>query len=123
MATRPPNRPELPARTASRKPAWKVKRRWWWPRWARAALLLVGVTAIVCLGAGWYFWVQYAHEIDKKLAGEQRAVPRIFGRAFDLRPGLALTPVQLAQRLNDVAYADRPKPEQPGEFNVTGNTV
>ncbi len=45
--------------------------------------------------------------IDARLAGEQRPVPRIFGRAFELKPGLGLSQAQLVQRLNDVGYAER----------------
>ena len=87
------------------------------------ALLVGGGLFAVLLAVATYFWISYAHIIDAKLSGEQRPVPRIFGRQFDLRPGIALTPEQLKQRLNDIGYAERPKPEQPGEFNVTGNVV
>ena len=35
------------------------------------------------------------------MSGEQRAVPRIFGRPFDLHAGIDWTPAQLVLRLND----------------------
>jgi transcription-repair coupling factor (superfamily II helicase) len=61
--------------------------------------------------------------IDARLAGEAQPVPRIFGRPFEIRQGRGLLPAQLEQRLNDVGYAKRPKPTQPGEFSTTGNTI
>ena len=57
--------------------------------------------------------------IDARLAGEQRPVPRIFGRPFELKPGLGLSQAQLVQRLNDVGYAERRDAEAPGEFGVS----
>ena len=69
---------------------------------------------------GSFYWIRYGKLIDSKLGGEQRPVPRIFGRPFELRAGSALSPTQLVQRLNDVGYAERPKVEGPGEFNVAG---
>jgi len=82
-----------------------------------AALAVVGVTTIV------YLWLHFGHQIDARLAGEQRPVPRIFGRLLELRPGQSLSQTQLVQRLNDVGYAQRPKPTAPGEFGVTGSSV
>src|SRR6478672_2701370 len=121
MATRPPHRLGLPPQ--ANRPAWRVRRRIFWPRWTRKALLVgLGLFSILAVFAV-YFWISYAHLIDAKLVGEQRPIPRIFGRAFELRAGAPLTPAQLVQRLNDVGYAERPKPEQPGEFNLTGTTV
>src|SRR6185436_18167836 len=55
--------------------------------------------------------------------GEQRSIPRIFGRAFELRPGQGLKIAQLEQRLNDVGYASRPSVTQPGEFSVGSGIV
>jgi penicillin-binding protein 1B len=85
--------------------------------------MAAGVLLVLLGGVTTYFWINYARIIDAKLGGEQRPAPRIFGRPFDLRPGLALSPAQLTQRLNDVGYADRPKPDQPGEFTLTGGGV
>jgi penicillin-binding protein 1B len=61
--------------------------------------------------------------IDARLAGEQPSVPRIFARAFELKPGLGLSQAQLVQRLNDVGYAERATPKAPGEFSVADTTV
>ena len=62
-------------------------------------------------------------QIDARLGGEQRAIPRIFGRPFELRPNQALTPAQLEQRLNDVGYASRTVAEKPGEFSIGSSVV
>ena len=70
-----------------------------------------------------WLWVSYGRMIDARLSGEQRPVPRIFGRAFELRPGLGLSQAQLVQRLNDVGYAERAAPKAPGEFGVSNTTV
>ena len=70
-----------------------------------------------------WLWVSYGRMIDARLAGEQRPVPRIFGRAFELKPGLGLSQAQLVQRLNDVGYAERTAPKAPGEFGVSNTTV
>ncbi|HUL73545.1 MAG TPA: PBP1A family penicillin-binding protein [Vicinamibacterales bacterium] len=122
MATRPPARPGLPARRRSRAglfihPA-RGRR-----SWVRLALIALAVLVVIGTGVGSFYWVKYGRLIDSKLGGEQRPAPRIFGRAFTLRPGAALSPAQLVQRLNDVGYAERPKVENPGEFSAQGNTV
>jgi penicillin-binding protein 1B len=70
-----------------------------------------------------YLWVDYGHRIDRRLGGEQRPVPRIFGRPFEVRPGQGVSQAQLVQRLNDVGYAQRPKPAEPGEFSISGTSV
>lgn len=71
-----------------------------------------------------YFWVSYGHMIDARLGGrEQRPIPRIFARPFELQPGRALDVTRLVQRLNDVGYAERPKATQPGEFSILPGSV
>src|SRR5262245_40674768 len=99
MATRPPNRPGL-APQVKRTSGWKVRRRFFWPRWTRKALLVAGSFAVLMFLIGMYFWISFAHIIDAKLVGEERPVPRIFGRPFEVRVGIPLTPTQLQQRLN-----------------------
>jgi penicillin-binding protein 1B len=70
-----------------------------------------------------YLWSTYAARIDARLSGEQRSVPRIFGRRFELTPGSGLTPQQLEERLNDVGYALRETIQGPGEFTVVESTI
>src|SRR5216683_2577793 len=122
MPSRPPDRP-----ARSNRPTTLGAVRAWRARGDRPVRLLktgalvVGVPAAVMLLVASVFWVIYGHMIDRRLGGEQRPVPRIFGRPFELRPGQGLSPLQLEQRLNDVGYAQRAKAELPGEFTNAGN--
>jgi penicillin-binding protein 1B len=67
-----------------------------------------------------YLWTVYGRRIDASLAGEQRPIPRIFGRPFELDAGQGLTPKGLVEQLNDIGYAQRPTASAPGEFTLTG---
>jgi penicillin-binding protein 1B len=122
MATRPPARPGLPARRRSRSglPIRPVGGR---RPWLRLTFIVLSLLVLIGAAVGSFYWVKYGRLIDSKLGGEQRPVPRIFGRAYTLHPGVGLSPAQLVQRLNDVGYAERPKVEGPGEFAIQGNTV
>ncbi|MFI5177082.1 MAG: PBP1A family penicillin-binding protein [Vicinamibacterales bacterium] len=122
MATRPPARPGLPARRRSRS-GLRIRPAGGRRSWLRLVLVALAVLVLIGTAVGGFYWVKYGRLIDSKLGGEQRPVPRIFGRAFALHPGAALSPAQLVQRLNDVGYAERPKVEGPGEFSVQGNSV
>jgi penicillin-binding protein 1B len=123
MLTRPPapkprTRAKAPAKGRLRiRPAWSNR------PWLRAALLWGGISCGVGLIIAAYFWVSYAHLIDRKLGGEERPGPRVFGRPFELYPGEPLTPALLVQRLNDIGYAERPKVEHAGEFSVAPGVV
>jgi penicillin-binding protein 1B len=92
-------------------------------RWLKLGSLVVGVPFIGCLVLATIFWVSYGHMIDRRLVGEQRPIPRIFARPFELRPGQGLSPLQLEQRLNDVGYAERVRPDAPGQFSIAGNVI
>lgn len=92
-------------------------------RFRRKVLLIAAVPAGLVLIFVVYLWTTYSAQIDARLGGEQRAIPRIFGRPFELQQGQGLTPAQLEQRLNDVGYAARTTVEQPGEFSVGSSVV
>ncbi len=120
--------PHQPASRPSPRPAGRVRgvtlrirrpRR----RWLRWILVALGVAAVVTLMIGTYAWIQVGHEIDARLAGEAKPIPRIYGRPFDIYPGRGLSATELVQRLNDVGYAQRPKAEAPGEFSLAPNAV
>ncbi len=84
-------------------------------------MLAAGVLAIPLVLGGLfaaYLWSTYAARIDARFGGEQRTIPRIFGRPFELRPGQGLSPAQLEERLNDVGYAVRQQVTAAGEFSV-----
>src|SRR5687768_18336798 len=93
MATPPKARPRLPY---AYRPAGHHPRRIW-----RRILIAGAVLLVVGLALSGYYWTKYARMIDQRLGGEQRAIPRIFGRAFELRPQQGLRLAQLKQRLND----------------------
>ena len=115
-----------PAPPAQRKPAKSgIRFRFGVPkrRWVRITALVVGVPALIGFFVAVYLWISYGRMIDARLGGEQRAIPRIFGRPFEIRVGRALDVTQLVQRLNDVGYAERPKAAQPGEFVLSPGTV
>ena len=125
MAARPPERPgrvasrRAPARSGVRFRLGVPKR-----RWVRLLLLFGGIPAVLGLMAVVYFWVSYGRMIDARLGdGEQRPIPRLFARPFELQPGRALDATRLVQRLNDVGYAERPKAALPGEFSISPGAV
>ena len=89
----------------------------------RYSLLATVVITVLGIGTLGYLWVSYGRIIENKLRGEQRPVPRIFGRPFELAPGQALSPVQFVQRLNDVGYAERAAAAEPGEFSLAPAAV
>jgi penicillin-binding protein 1B len=115
MAVRSPAKPRLPY---AYRPGGHQPRRLW-----RKLLIVGGVLLVIGMGATGYLWNKYAKMIDQRLGGELNAIPRIFGRAFELRPGQGLRIVQLEQRLNDVGYASRPVVTQSGEFSVGSGMV
>ncbi len=80
--------------------------------------MLLGVIFIA------WAWQSDGRLIESKLRGEQtRPIPRVYGRPFQIRVGQPLTQTELVQRLNDVGYAERPKPEAPGTFTIAGNAL
>ncbi len=87
-----------------------------WLRW----LVRLCVLGLLAAGAvAGYFYVQLSRVVDARLArGPERPQPRVFARPFELRVGQALTVTELAERLNDLGYAQRSKAEGPGEFAV-----
>jgi penicillin-binding protein 1B len=86
--------------------------------WVKWVVYGVGVPLLLLTITTIYFWISYSRLIDAKLGGDQQAMPRIFGRPFEIRPGRGLTSALLVQRLNDVGYAEREKATRPGEFSI-----
>ncbi len=90
----------------------------------RRALQIGAVAAIVLIAITVFYWISVSRMIDKRLGtGEDRPMPRIFGRAFEITPGQTLSVAELRSRLNNVGYSERFKPEQPGEFTITSTTL
>jgi penicillin-binding protein 1B len=125
VAGRPSSRQTRRPAPRARRPAPRTARATAWLQtpWGRRALIAAAVVAGLGLAGVTMLWIKYGRMIDAKLAGEQRPVPRIFGRPLDLRAGVALSEAQLVQRLNDVGYASAPDINGPGEFHVEGSEV
>ena len=98
------------------------------PRQRRRLRLALGLTIGLPLAAAaavtTYYYVTFARIIDARLQGERvRALPRVLARPFEIRRGQWLSTQQLADRLNDLGYAERAEPGQPGEFSRLGDTI
>lgn len=91
--------------------------------WVKWTVIGAGVTAAALVIVFVYLWASYGRMIDAKLAGEQREVPRIFGRPFVVQRGQGLSQAQFLQRLNDIGYAQRAAATSPGEFSVAQSSV
>jgi penicillin-binding protein 1B len=119
----------LPATVLSRAPkrrdsksGRKKSRRW--RGWKLYALIAVGVPFLLLSIVTVYYYVIFSRMIDARLHGEfERADPRVFARAFEVRRGQSLTPRLLVDRLNDLGYAQRGHAERPGEFTVGRDTI
>ena len=96
----------------------------WRKRWVRyAAAALAAPIVFVFFFAG-YYYVSFGRLIDARLHGERDTVlARVFARPLELRRGQSLTDRQLIDRLNDLGYAQRAKPEKPGEFAIGQGAV
>jgi penicillin-binding protein 1B len=96
----------------------------WRRRWVRVAAAISAIPIIFLVSFATYSWILTARYMDAQLHGErERTFPRIFARPLELRRGQSLTGQQLVDRLNDLGYAQRVRPEKPGEFAVDGTTV
>jgi penicillin-binding protein 1B len=129
MATRPPVHPptrKKPAIARGGKTP-RAGRQWFAfirPPWRRRLLIGAGVAASILLIVLIYAWVKVAGMIDRRLGGDDdRAMPRIYGRAFEMRQGQPLSVSELRARLNDVGYSEKAKAELPGEFSIAGSVV
>lgn len=86
--------------------------------------IVFGLPAIVAVAILGFAYLRFAGVIDARLHGQrERVLPRVYGRPMELRRGQALSERQLVDRLNDLGYAQRPKPARPGEFTAGGNAV
>jgi penicillin-binding protein 1B len=96
----------------------------WSRRWVRlSALVFLGFAAIA-FGVLSYYYVSFSRLIDQSLHGERDKVfPQVFARPLEIYRGQSLTNQQLIDRLNDLGYSQRPKPEKAGEFAASGGTV
>jgi penicillin-binding protein 1B len=112
----------VPAQTTPTRPTWPPTRKRRRLRRIVAIALLAPLGAAAAIAA--YYYVGYARIIDARLQGERlRVLPRVLARPFEIRRGQWLSARQLADRLNDVGYAERAAPARPGEFSRQGDAV
>jgi penicillin-binding protein 1B len=71
-----------------------------------------------------FYYLSFSALIDARLNGErERTLPQVFARPVELRVGQSLSQQDLVSRLNDLGYAQRSTPEEPGEFAVVRNAI
>jgi len=115
--TRPPAK-TAPGKAAPAKRPARHRRRW------LILAVVLGLPALVATAMLGYTYARFSSLIDSRLHDQrERVLPRVYGRPMELRRGQALGERQLVDRLNDLGYAERPRPEKPGEFAVSDNTV
>ena len=120
MATRPPVHP-VKGKTRKKAPTTRAAKpapadgrlsRWLPGPWRRRVLIGAGVAAGLVLIVLIYAWIRVAGMIDRRLGGgDDPPMPRIYGRAFAMRPGQPLSISELRARLNDVGYSEKVKVE------------
>ncbi len=90
----------------------------------RYAALAVSIPLVLLAVAAAYYYVSFARVIDARLHGErERVLPRVFARPLELHRGQSLTERQLIDRLNDLGYAERTRPDKAGEFAIGNGAI
>ena len=117
-------RPATPAKAPRKRPGrfrgWKIHFR----GWKFYAALAICLPVMFACGLMSYYYVVFSRMIDARIHGEmQRVDPRVFARPFELQRGQSVSPHQLVDRLNDLGYSHRERPEEPGQFTVGRNTL
>ncbi|MBP1603522.1 MAG: mrcA 1 [Acidobacteria bacterium] len=89
-----------------------------------ALVLVIGLPLVAAVAVAAYYYSTFARIVDARLHGERvRALPRVFARPFEIHRGQWLSSQQLVDRLNDLGYAERDTPGEPGEFTRAGDSV
>ena len=118
-------RPATPAKPGTKKRygrfrGWKI----YFKGWKFYAALAICLPVMFACGLMSYYYVVFSRMIDARIHGEmQRVDPRVFARPFELQRGQSVSPHQLVDRLNDLGYSHRERPEEPGQFTVGRNTL
>jgi penicillin-binding protein 1B len=129
MATRPPvqttrKKKPAPARAArGPRPGGRFLRFIPEP-WRRRVFIGAGIAGGIVLILLIYAWIRVAGNVDRRLGGgDDRPMPRIYGRAFEMHVGQPLSVAEARARLNDVGYSEKTKAENPGEFSIAGPVI
>src|SRR5262245_19832689 len=100
---------------------------WWWlpqRRWTRLLAAVLTTPLFVGAAIAGYDYGRFSIVVDERLHGERvRTIPRVYGRPLSLRAGLALSPDDVVQCLNDLGYTSREAPRDGGEFVATADAV
>lgn len=105
-----------PAKAPKGKSGRQSKRRWFGFFW-RLFLLVTGV------GLGLLIpWSLYLnHQVTTEFEGRKWDIPsRVYARALELYPGLALSPVDLETELKAAGYRKTGNTSKPGSYKVSG---
>ena len=93
-------------------------------RWVRVLLYTAGAFTVAFASAFFYFYFSYADDVEQRLHGErERTLPRVYGRAVELRRGQLLSVEDLVSRLNDLGYTQRQQIDGRGQFTSERNSV
>jgi len=105
---------------AKRKKSGKPQSRGWIGRLWRLGLLLTGV--FLGLLVPWVVYLNY--QVTTEFEGRKWDLPsRVYSRALDLYPGLALPIPDLEMELRASGYHASGQVSRPGQYRVSGNTV
>ena len=95
-----------------------------YPRTTKYTAIGCAILFVVCCGLTGYYYVKFSNMIDARLHGERdRVLPRVFARPLEIRRSEGLSQKEVNDRLNDLGYAQRTQPQNPGEFAVDGPLV
>ncbi|OOZ37750.1 penicillin-binding protein 1B [Solemya velesiana gill symbiont] len=87
----------------------------------RWLLRFIALGFLFSLVAGVYV-LYLDHQVRTKFEGKRWAVPaRVYGRALELYPGAAVTPVQLTSELKRLGYSKVSHPKQAASWSRNGN--
>ncbi len=93
-------------------------------RWVRYLLYAASAFAVLFVSTFFYFYFSYADDVEQRLHGErERTLPRVYGRAVELRRGQLLSVEDLVSRLNDLGYAQRQQIDGRGQFTVARSSI
>ena len=95
-----------------------------YPRATKYSAITLAALFVITCGLTGYYYVKFSSMIDARLHGERdRVLPRVFARPLEIRRSEGLSQKEVVDRLNDLGYAQRTQPQNPGEFAVNGPVV
>ena len=95
-----------------------------YPRATKYTAITLAALFVITCGLTGYYYVKFSNMIDARLHGERdRVLPRVFARPLEIRRSEGLSQNEVVDRLNDLGYAQRTQPQNPGEFAVNGPVV